>query len=320
MRISFRQGIARQQTDITNNPNFLLYSGSGVSINVSPDETVVAFAHGFDADYIFEEQQSVPNAWTGPFTPGTDYWLYWDLDPLTGLRTFGHTIVEPIDGPSEPPAPLQDQHWFDTTVSVHKIRKGARWHEVIRCFAAKLDDGGVLIQYPTGTQVGFNTTVDAGTLLFDDEGNAVKKFDRFGRGKFITTESPLSSQAASLANFRLEGLFIPVKAIEFIPKNSCIAYKGPNEIGLASFNDPSNQAIGISIEEMFIGEVRTFVQSGYIINEAWNWTQSPGTRLFVGGTGEVSPNVPQQNSIQHVGTIISPNKILVDIRPIVRVL
>jgi len=319
MKIGFRQGLVRYQTDTGNNPTFLLYSGGVVSLIVSPDPTLVSFAHGFDGDYLIEESQSVIGAWPGPFNPGQDYWLYWDIDILTGERTFGHTTIEPVDG-SIAPSPVNDQHWFDITTSTHKVVVQGRWQDRIRCFAGKLAGGGLLVPYTTGTQVGFTNTVNAGFLLFDDDGKPVKKFDRFGRGKFITTETPLSSQHARLANFRLEASLVDAKAAEFIPEYHCVTYKAVGEIGLAVYDTPGLPAIGIIREDMYVGETRTFISRGYITNTTWNWTDFPGTKLFVGETGEITTTVPQRNSIQRVGIIVSPDTILVDIQPLIRLI
>lgn len=316
MKIGFRQGIVRHQTDIGNNPTYLQYSGGTVNIIVSPDPTVIAFAHGFNDDYIFEESQTVIGAWIGPFTPGTDYWLYWDIDIFTGLRTYGHTTVEPIDGSVEP-TKLTDQHWFDITTSTFKVVVTGRWQEKVRCFAGKLDGGGFLVPYTFGTQVGFTNTVLAGYLLFDDNGKPVKRFNRQGRGKFLTTESAFSSQLANLANFKLEATQLDAKAIETIPKYSVVAYADVGEIGLASYLTPELPSVGVVTEDMTTGEVRTFIAAGFVTNSAWNWTDAPGQRLFVGTDGVITTTVSQTSAIQQIGKVVSPDTIFVDIKPVI---
>ena len=89
MIVNFRQGIV--STQLT--PNFLTYVGGHVNINANGDPVVITFAYG-SSDYLFTEADNVPSAWTGPFSPATDYWLYWDIDSFTGIRTFGHTLVK----------------------------------------------------------------------------------------------------------------------------------------------------------------------------------------------------------------------------------
>lgn len=317
MRIKFRQGIVRYQTDITNNPQFLQVTPTGVTLNVSPDPTLVTFAHGQNTDYLFEELLTITDAWTGPFSSPTDYWLYWDLDVITGERTFGHTVVDPVASTVEPQSPALDQHWFDNTKNIMFVRIGNRWVEKIRVFAGKLSTGVVLIQNTIGTQSGVNVDTDAGFLIFDDEDRAVKKFNRAGRGKFITTESRLSTQVSKLANFRIEAGLVDGEAIEHIPELYCVAFRGPHRIGLASYATPQYPAIGIVLEDLFTGEVRSIITAGHVSSELWNWVEPSGTKLFVGISGQITTTVPPSGSIQNIGSIVNKNTILLNIRHIV---
>lgn len=317
MELNFRQGLARVQTDITSAPNFLQISGSTVSLIVSPDSTIVSFAHG-TTDYLFEERRTVSSAWAGPFFPATDYWLYWDIDILTGLRAFNHTLLEPVYGSVAPVTPAVDQHWFDTTNTVMNAWNGTRWVEKIRCFAAKFDEGSVLIQYGIGTQVGITTPVSAGFILFDDDDHPVKKFDRYNRGKFITTETPLASQVSQVTNFKLEAQLEQVEAMEYIPAYSAVAFKAQYKVGLASSTNFNQPAVGIVVEDMFISEVRTFISTGFVRNVAWNWTVVSGTPVFVGSTGALTTTVPQINSIQQIGYVVNPTTLFIQIHPLIK--
>ena len=78
MRLSFRQGIVRYQQDTLGTPTFLNVVSGYVSLIASNEPTVVAFAHG-QKDYLYTERQTQNNAW-GPFIPGNDQWLYWQVD------------------------------------------------------------------------------------------------------------------------------------------------------------------------------------------------------------------------------------------------
>ena len=69
-QLTFRQGIVRYQTDTANNPTILKKNGAYIDLIVSPDPTVLTFAH-FAVDYLFDELLSVSQAW-GPFSGGTD--------------------------------------------------------------------------------------------------------------------------------------------------------------------------------------------------------------------------------------------------------
>lgn len=317
MKLDFRQGIVKHQTDTFGNPSYLSLSGSTVSLVVSPTATLLTFAHG-PSNYLFTESQSVNNAWSGPFTVGADYWLYWDIDLLTGIRTFGHTLLSPINQGIAPVAPLIDQHWFDTTRATMFVWSGSRWIEKIRIFAGKLENGSVLHPNSVGSTGGLaNTPSSAGFILYDDESNPVKRFHRLGKGHFLTTESPINSQFARAANFKLEAALFEAEVMESIPKYSTVSLTGPRQISLASSTDVM-EAVGIAMEDLNTGEVSTFIRGGLITEENnWNWTEPAGTPVFVGPTGALTTAVPQSFSMQRAGTIVSPTQIFVNLEEMI---
>ena len=93
MQVPFRQGIVKYPYS-GSIQQFLVASGAYVSLSTFNGITQVAFAHK-SANYLLNETADVTNAW-GPLASG-DNWLYWDLNTKTGVRTFGYTIVEPVD-------------------------------------------------------------------------------------------------------------------------------------------------------------------------------------------------------------------------------
>lgn len=95
MRINFRQGIVSHQPG-----GFLQVSGSVVNILAATRPVTVTLAHK-DTNYTYSEDNSVNNPWVGPFTD-PNYWLYWDFDTLTFVRTFNYTTIEPIAQAVEP--------------------------------------------------------------------------------------------------------------------------------------------------------------------------------------------------------------------------
>jgi len=322
MRIPFRQGIVRYQTDnaVPNpNPTFLQPSNGGSSIDllVSPDPTIITFSHGLTTDYLFEERLSVAAAWSGPFVSGTDYWLYWDLDPLTGVRTFGHTTIEPVHSPALPQSPVNGLHWFDNATATMKLYTNGVYVEKIRVFAAKYQSGGVIQPYPLGTQVGLIDTVHAGFVLFDDDGEPVRQVKHKRAGKFITTESNFSSHASHAASLKLEAEVETAIALDNIAAFQCISYKGYNAIGYASNTDLVHDIAGIIREDLYISEVGTFVTSGFVRNPAWDWQVPANTPLYCDATGQITTAIPQVGALQQVATVVSPTTILVDIRSMI---
>ena len=95
MLINFRQGIVSQQQNGTT-PNFLVKNGNGVDLLATyTAPTVIALAQG-TADYLFQESTNQTLAWPGPFGNSTNYYLYWDINLKTGVRTFGYTTLAPV--------------------------------------------------------------------------------------------------------------------------------------------------------------------------------------------------------------------------------
>ena len=316
-RLTFRHGLVRYQTDTASTPTFLQTSGGGqwIDINVSPDPTVFTIAH-YAQDYLFVESVSVPQAW-GPFSTGTDYWLYWDIDFITGELTRNYTNLQPVYQATPPPTAV-DQHWFDLSEKVMKVWSGSSWGEKLRVFAGFYQNGSVLTPNTIGSQIGIsNVTAFAGFPLMDDDDKPVQKFRRNRKGEFVHTETPLASQWARVANFRVESAIVQGEAIENIPIHYAVSYRGPNKIGLAKQMEYDFPAIGIAAEDMFTSEVRSFVTKGYVQDSLWNWTQPAGTLLFVGPSGELTDVVPQQWSIQQIATVVDNKTIFVDTQEII---
>lgn len=313
MIINFRQGIV--STQLT--PNFLTFVGGDVNINADSDPTTITFAHG-DNDYLFSESETIIGAWKGPFSVTNNYWLYWDIDIYSGLRTFGFTTVNPFSPTGGygilPNNPSFDQHFFEMSSKKMKVWNGNKWIDKIRVFAAKISSGSILQPLNIGSQINLNQQRNAGYLLFDQKGNVVKTSDRMGRGSFITTESALNSQDDRNNSYNLEALQKVGKAIEPLPKYHCLAWKGPSLLGISSFGDIDYQCIGISSKDTGINEVTVFITDGFINNfNNWNFTEPSGTSLWVGLNGEITTSVPQRYSMQKIGHIVSPDTIFVKI-------
>ncbi len=99
MRINFRQGIVSTQP-----VPFLQINGSGnVDLLASNRPTSVTLAH-YNTNYLYSDDNTVSDAWLGPFLGTENYWLYWDFNLLTFARTFGSTTLEPVAQSVEPGA------------------------------------------------------------------------------------------------------------------------------------------------------------------------------------------------------------------------
>ena len=325
MQISFRQGIIQQELDGNNVPEFIRENSSNnYDLIVFPTPTIITFAHGI-SDYAFVEPNTVQDAWVAPVNGwqlNTYYWFYWDIDLITGVRTFGYTTVPPTVQVTAPAHPVANLHWFDLSTTTMKVFNGANWVEKVRLFAAQLAIKGgehILTQNKIGSQVGINNVhLSAGFILFDDNQKPVKRYENNrSAGKFITTETPLATQLSKASAITLEASWFEAKATIDIPAYYAICFTGANQIGLASYTNPSQPAVGVSTNPIPENEIRTFIRSGYVTNPVWNWTVLPGTRLFVGNTGEITTTVPNKGSVQQIAEVVSSDTIFVNIEPII---
>jgi hypothetical protein len=307
MQINFRQGIvARQQ------PNFLqLDSNGGFGVDLlatynSP--TIVTFAQG-TTDILFQENTNINMAWSG-LSNSVHYWLYWDINQTTGIRTFGTTTLQPIVQSTAPSAPANGQHWYDTVNFVMNVYNNGAWSPRVRVFGGEVN-AGTLVQYAVGSQIGNNTTVYAGFILIDDLNLPVKKYQIFNLGEFITTESPLASQSSRLQNFRLETAMDTATASVDIAQYAAVCYTGQNTIGVTTCLTPSSPAIGVASVAFNAGDTNSFIQSGYIYNIAWNFVPNYGSYLFVDTNGNLTQTMPTSGSMQIMGYVVDAQTVFI---------
>lgn len=316
MRISFRQGIVAVPA------GFLQSNGTTVNlVTPTPDSVVVTFADGA-ANYLHTERLSVTSAWTGPFTPGTSYWLYWDINTLTGVRTFGHTLLEPIQGSTTPVSPANDQHWFDTNVNRMKVwnTSAGRWINKIRVFAAKLDNGTVFtsvgIDSPVyeGTQIGTleNVPVAAGALVFDVNGDPIKR----NGGYFFTTEDVIVASVASATQVKLGSIVVEAVSISNIPAYSIVTFSAFHQVQLATNMMLGQGAYGMIEVDAITGDIVSVATEGLITNPEWNWTSAGvNTPLYVSSMGTLTTTAPPNPVV--VAVVVDVNTIL--LRPSMQV-
>lgn len=309
MYVSFRQGIVRCQSS----PSFLTFDGNSVSLNANAAPTVITFAYQ-SADYLFIENQSIPQAWTGPFSNTETTWIYWDLNLVTAERTFGSTIRNPIVYGNTPPlVPGIGQMYFFYSDYTLKEWNGIQWNPVLRVFAGEIINNVILIPYTTGTQVNLNQASYQGVILFDQTASPISN----NKNYFTTTETILTAQNNPLNNFKIEALQVSGKATTIIPQYYAVTWSGIGTLGLGSNVNYTQPVIGLAVENMTIGQVKKFVTDGYVTNPNWNFTSLPNTPVWVGLNGEVTTTVPDSWSIQKLGFVVSPTTIFLKIDDII---
>lgn len=319
MKVHFRQGIARYQSDIRANPTFLQRRGSVIDLVVSPDPTIIVFAHK-NATYIIEEVRSVAGAW-GPFTGSVTRYLYWDIDVRTGALTRGDTSVLPVTSGIAPVNPPVDQHWFDLQTTTMKVWNGRKWIECIRVFAATLSSAAILGAPPgfpsssnswLGSQAGIVGDFEAGSLVFDGLNQPLRRFD----GSFLTSTSELTVASVGARRVRFETELISLLAAENIAKFSLVQVQQGRRAILARSTDIMSRVAGLAIEDMDVGETSTIVTSGIVRNDQWSWAPSTVNRpLFCGPTGEIVLTPATQGVHQQIGYVYDSDAIFVQIFP-----
>jgi hypothetical protein len=316
MSIAFQQGIV-QYPIIGNDQQFLSVAGSYVTMNCASGITEITFAH-LHKNYSFTETTTTVSAW-GPFFD-TEVWLYWDIDLISGARTFGHTAVRPVYGILAPINPEDNQHWFDSQNKRMMVFSNGRWITKIRVFACKKIDstfypmGTDMVMPFAGTQVGLiSTSVEPGYIIADNAGNPIKKTD----GTFFTTTDTFVINGSPVKAFSLEGTLQYAQATENISSYQVVKYSNFGQVSLALYDDVQNVLLGITTTDIPVDGEGPITLQGVISNPTWNWT-IPGAPLWVhpsvpGLLTEVDPitdiNIPRSVAKVPVARVLTATSI-----------
>jgi PKD repeat protein len=313
MKINFRQGLARYQSDALSTPIFLQRSsGSGdfVDLLVQPDPTIIVFAHR-EANYIVEEVRTVAKAW-GPIPSSVTSYLFWDVNLLTGELSRGLTLRPPIFAGTPPTNPLDDQHWFDTQSTTMFVWNGRKWSERVRTFAGWLTAGSIIRTFPIGSQAGISGDFDGGNIVLDAYLKPLRQSD----GTFVTTTAGLVVVNNSARRVRFETDLLSGMADEPIPAFSLVRVRAGRRILLNRSTDFMSRIAGIATETLDDNEVGYITSDGLVRNEAWSFTEAQIDRpVFSGPFGEVTLTPPTTGVLQVAGYVWDTDAIYVDVQP-----
>lgn len=304
MLIPFRHGLIKTP------PTFLTVKSSTADLLIGADPLLLTISSG-SSDFVWVEKDSVINAW-GPFTPGVDVWLFWDVDQRTALRTFGTTPYEPVVSSIQPANPRVNQHWYDANNKQMKVWTGAAWQAKNRVFACKLADGttpvSLSVDSPlfTGTQSGDRNTINAGYILFDASNLPLKN----NAGMFVTTEDTLRSKLTSTADVKLATLVVEAMAVQNLARYTIVKFSDFGEIIPADAEVASRVGqFGIIERDVTTGQLIHVVTSGVVTSLDWDWTSSGiNAPLYCDDAGTIvtSPVIPQQTPI---GSVVNRHSI-----------
>ena len=325
MKFNFRQGIQHSPAT-SGHPSFLTYNPGAdrVSISVGVDLVRASAAWG-EHNYLIEERVDATEAWALEWNPSWGLepvghytiYLYWDINRSTGLVSRGFTPYNFVFNEIAPLEPNIDQHWFDTNTNTMNVWDGTIWRKVIRVFAGSFTKGTLTItEQPFGTQVGINTNsvlqndwYDHGYIVFGADQRAI----RFNDTSFVNTATPINTNHGSFTSpLRLELLNSTVIAREPLPAFYVVSNDGDGGIYLASDTVVERRPIGLTMADANPGDPVDIVTHGIVYNDQWTWDVSGGEKdLYCGPTGELLQGLSDLAS--RVGTILSPQTILVDI-------
>lgn len=311
MKLQFKQGIARHQTDVNGNPTFLQRStgpGQFIDLVVSPDPTMLLFAHRA-ATYVVEEVKTVPKAWGPITTPATRY-LYWDVNLLTGALTRGMTLLPPIYASGQPPSPALDQHWFDTDENVFRVFTNQGWSERVRVFAGHVTSASIIRAERIGSQAGLNGNFEGGHIVLDSFGKPLRE----SNGCFVTSASHLNIVNLGTITTRLEGTITSVMALEELPAFHLVRLRRGGRAVLARSGDRNTRIAGVVNEDLYEGEVGKLLTHGVIRSSLFTWPESSMNKpLYCGPAGEITLTQPSQGVLQKVGFVYDTDAIFVNI-------
>lgn len=318
MKLYFRQGIARTQSDAIGSPGIFIQRGRVTAggqffdLIVSPDPTLIVFAHR-DSNYIVEETRTVTDAW-GPFTGSQNRWLYWDINPATGVLTRKFTLVEPsLSSGTAPVNPVVDQHWFDHQTTTMRFWNGSRWIECIRVFAAKLRSGSMIEPYQIGSQVGiagYDGQYEGGSIVLDVMNVPLLQ----SNGTFVTTVSPLAMVHTGTRRIKFEAEVATGIASQFLNRYSLVQMRPGRQLVLANSSDPYSRVAGMVVEEISANEVGTVITEGLVRNDSWNFTKAQvGRSVFCSSSGSISTTPPVTGVLQAVGYVYDSQSVYLNI-------
>lgn len=320
MRVSFRQGIIRHQTDMVGTPQFLQFdtTRSWVSLMVVETPTTINFAHR-DTNYLVDEPITITQAWGQ--VPSVDCWLFWDINVITAKLSRGITTIKPFYGMEFIGTPVDNQHWFDTVEGVMKVFIAGKWDEKIRVFAGAIINGHI-VPYSVGSQSGQDGDNNSGFILLDPFNSPIKYKNpaepSYWYARFVTSETWLTVVNQTNLTSKLSIDNLAVMAAEPIPKFHLVKIGPDRRVSLARHTDHTTRVNGLILEDLYRSDVSELFCHGLIANNDWMWAPEDINKpLFCGTHGELLTTPPSQGVYQQVGFVFDTNAIFVDLQPVV---
>lgn len=309
MHLNFRHGIIRCQTD-TGIADFLRWNNSNIGLYTENSPTVLTIAHK-SQNYLHTEHTTVPNAFIGPFDPDTNYWLWIELDPVSGARTFKVTTYGFTYSNVEPDSPVMNQHWFDPSDTVMKVHNGIRWVEKIKILVGTVISGTIRSFNGSttyiGSQVGLNIKSQAGAIVLDSNDKPILRFDK----TFMTTSSLISSTLSTTSMLRMENIGFYGIASAPLAAMTVVKLDFSGRLLPANNVDLNTTLCGIIEEDITTGEVVRVALSGVFSKDGWSWT-TPGYSIYIDSTGTGSITETSYIGANKIGYIVDSTTLVLN--------
>jgi hypothetical protein len=312
MIVNFRQGLVNSPRNPSGQPDFLQIQLNSVNVVATNSPVVLTVAHG-QSDYLITIESNVSPAWrnfgTTEFPSGINYWLYLDVNAVTGEITYGQTKLEPVSRMYAPLNPQRDQHWFDTANNRTKVWIGSSWQDKIRIFVGQLTATSTIVHNPFGSHVGITGERKSGKIAFDVYGKPFRK----SNGELFTTEDDIFVDGIVASPNSLETRLITVQAAESIPRFSVVKFTAFDTVRLARYEDTDNKILAFALQSVATNQPSSVVLQGVIENPAWNWP-AVNLPLWVDEFGQLTTNDPMianpaRGKQLPVGRVLAPQKI-----------
>jgi len=196
------------------------------------------------------------------------------------------------------------QHWYDSLNNQMKVWDGValQWIRKIRVFAGQLPAGGLPlvsmsinsslsnanVSYYLGTQVGNQAPNSSGFILFNNNGDALRRMD----GTFITTEDVLVAEGVvESAPVTFATNTLAAVAGTSLSAYSMVAFTAPGEVGIMTDLDTNKKVYGIIVESVATGGTVTVITTGIVNNPLWSWP-TVNAPLYCDNTGTLTTTRP----------------------------
>ncbi len=193
---------------------------------------------------------------------------------------------------------VNGRNWYDTANNIQYVLDNTnQWIEVLRVFAANLFNGTTFIGMSqagsfVGTQIGDNSSIASGRVLFGDAGNPIRRDDN----TLFTTEDQFFTNQSRVDAIRLESNVSRAQAFSSsLAQFGIVAWRDDGQIASATYDDTGSTVVGVLTESLLVGQVGAVITQGTVTNSAWNWTStlSVGAALWIqnGELVGVDPNL-----------------------------